>query len=137
MKQIPRIEKYMTPMPHTINPGLALKEAVEMMRQYQIRHLPVQFAGKLMGVLTDRDIKLASSFSHASALKVDDVLTPDPYAVSPHKPLDEVVFEMAEHKYGCAIVQQENGKVVGIFTTTDGMRVLGEILQDNFKPGQK
>jgi CBS domain-containing protein len=41
---------------------------------------------------------------------------------------------MAEHKYGCVVVRQENGKVVGIFTATDGMRTLGEILQTRFKP---
>ena len=134
MKQMPKIEKFMTPMPHTINPGMPLKEAMEMMREHRIRHLPVLFAGKLMGVITDRDIKLASSFGQASALKVDDVLTPDPYAVPPQKSLNEVVFEMAEHKYGCAIVKQENGKVVGIFTATDGLRVLGETLTNSFKP---
>lgn len=133
MKQMPKIEKFMTPMPHTINPGVPLKTALEMMREHRIRHLPVLFAGKLMGVITDRDIKLASSFSQASTLKVDDVLTPDPYAVRPQASLDEVVLEMAEHKYGCAIIQQENGKVVGIFTATDGMRVLGEVLRNNFK----
>ena len=134
MKQMPKIEKYMTPMPHTINPGMPLKAALEMMREHRIRHLPVLFAGKLMGVLTDRDIKLASSFKQANVLTVDDVLTPDPYAVPPQTALDQVVLEMAEHKYGCAIVQQENGKVVGIFTTNDGMRVLGQVLQSGFKP---
>ena len=136
MKQMPKIEKFMTPMPYTINPDIPLKEAIEMMRQHRIRHLPVLFAGKLMGVITDRDIKLASSFSQATTLKVDDVLTPDPYSVTPQASLDQVVFEMAEHKYGCAIVQQENGKVVGIFTATDGLRVLGEVLTNNFKPAQ-
>ena len=40
---------------------------------------------------------------------------------------------MAEHKYGCAIVRQKNGKVVGIFTLTDGMRVLSDTLKANYK----
>ena len=46
--------------------------------------------------------------------------------------MDQVAHEMAEHKYGCAIVRQENGKLVGIFTETDGMRVLAELLRANF-----
>lgn len=134
MKQMPMIEKYMTAMPHTINSSMPIKTAMQMMRENRIRHLPVQDGGKLVGILTDRDIKLASSFEGAAELTVDDVMSPDPYKISPKSPLDQVVFEMAEHKYGCAVIQQENGKVVGIFTATDGLRVLGEILKGNFKP---
>ena len=136
MKQMPMIEKYMTAMPHTINSTMTIKTAVEMMRDNHCRHLPVQHDGKLVGVLTDRDIKLASSFENAGELTVRDMMTPEPYKTTPQASLDDVVFEMAEHKYGCAVVQQENGKVVGIFTATDGLRVLGEILQNNFKPIQ-
>ena len=134
MKQMPMIEKYMTAMPHTINPEMPVKTATQMMRQNGIRHLPVQKAGKLVGVLSDRDIKLANTYRGPSELTVDDVMTSNPYASTPEAPLDRVVFEMAEHKYGCAVIQQENGKVVGIFTATDGLRVLGEILQNHFKP---
>ena len=123
----------MTVMPHTINYTVPINTAFEMMREHRIRHLPVQNAGNLVGILTDRDIKLASSFSGAAELKVEDVMTPDPYVVKPHTALDQAVLEMAEHKFGCAVIQQENGKVVGIFTATDGLRVLGGILQENYK----
>ena len=133
MKQMPRIEKYMTPMPHTIGSYIPIKAALNMMRENRIRHLPVENAGKLVGVLSDRDIKLASSFNHSEEFKVDDVMTPEPYTVNPKTPLDQVVFEMAEHKYGCAVIRQENGKVVGIFTATDALRVLGETLEKNYK----
>ena len=60
-------------------------------------------------------------------------MTPDPFTVSPQAPLDGVVSEMAEHKYGCAIIVQENGKIVGIFTAVDGLRALSEILQQNYR----
>jgi acetoin utilization protein AcuB len=136
MKQMPMIEKYMTAMPHTINPIMPVKTAIQMMHENNIRHLPVQNGGKLVGVLTDRDIKLASTFQGAEDLTVNDVMTPAPYTTTPQASLDQVVFEMAEHKYGCAVVQQANGKVVGIFTATDGLRVLGEVLQGQFKPIQ-
>ena len=134
MKQMPRIEKVMTPMPHTIGSYITLKDAMNLMREHRIRHLPVQVAGKLVGVVTDRDIKLASAFQHSEDFKVEDVMSPEPFTVMPQTPLDEAVMEMAEHKYGCAVVQQENGKVVGIFTATDGLRVLGEVLHTNYRP---
>ncbi len=133
MKQIPKIEKYMTAMPQTIGKDIPIERAFDLMRTHRIRHLPVQEAGKLVGVLTDRDIKLASSFANSTSMCVEDVMTPEPYTVKPQTPIDTVVMEMAEHKYGCAIVVQENGKVVGIFTAVDGLRVLSEILQQNYR----
>ncbi len=122
-------------MPHTIGKDISIKSALAMMRDHQIRHIPVQDGGKLMGVLTDRDLKLATSFANGEELTAEDVMTPDPYTVAPETPMDKVVLEMAEHKYGCAIVQQGNAKVVGIFTTVDVLRVLGEVLETFYKNG--
>ena len=131
---MPVIEKFMTTLPHTISKDAPLKDALSIMREHHIRHLPVEVDGALIGVLTDRDIKLASSFNHDGQFRVEEVMTPSPYTVAPGTPVDEVVVNMAEHKYGCAIVRQGNGKIVGIFTATDGLRVLGEVLKGNFKP---
>jgi len=122
------IRDYMTANPHTIGKGIPIKKALEMMREYRIRHLPVQDAGKLVGILTDRDLKLASSFEGAWDFRSEDIMTPDAYAVSPDAPLSKVVEEMAEHKYGSVIVQEPQGKVVGIFTSVDALKVLSELL---------
>ncbi len=128
MKSVPSIEKYMTPVPHTINPKMPLKKAIEMMRENHIRHVPVLEAGKVIGILSDRDVQWASTFNEQKETLVEEVMTPDPYTVRPYTLLDEVVFHMAEHRYGCAVISQINGKVLGIFTATDGLRLLGEIL---------
>lgn len=133
MKQMPQIQKVMTAMPHTIGKDIPLKTALNLMREHRIRHLPVQDGGKLVGILTDRDVKLASSFTDAENLRVSEIMSSDPYTASPEAPLDLVVLEMAERKYGCAIIQQRNGKVVGIFTAVDGLRVLGETLGSFYK----
>mgnify|MGYP001573803317 CR=1 FL=1 len=132
-KTMPKISKFMTASPHTIGNDIPLKKALEVMRTNGIRHLPVQAGGHLVGMITDRDIKLASSFQGAAELKVDDVMSPDPYTVSPDAALDQVVEVMAERKYGSAVVYQENGKVVGIFTAVDGLRVLADILRRNYR----
>jgi acetoin utilization protein AcuB len=133
MKQMPKIEKYMTPMPQTINADLPLKRAIQMMTDHGFRHLPVQVGGKLVGILTDRDVKLASIFTQAETLKVEDVMSLEVYAVPPGTALNHVVETMAERKYGCAVVQQENDKVVGIFTAVDGLRTFAELLENNYK----
>jgi acetoin utilization protein AcuB len=129
MSKTTSVEKFMTPLPHTINSSMTLQTAREMMRRFGVRHLPVQEAGHLVGVVTDRDLKLASSFDSREALHVDDVMTPEPYAVPPGMSLGDVVEEMAEHKYGCAVIQNDKGGVVGIFTATDGLRALGDRLK--------
>ena len=133
-KSMPLIGKVMTPMPHPIGHDIPIKKAMELMREFRIRHLPVLDASRLVGVITDRDIKLASSFQGLGELRVDDVMTPDPYTVNPEAPLDVVVTKMAEHKYGCAIIVQDNGKVVGILTENDGLRLLADTLRQNYNP---
>jgi len=129
-KSIPKIQKYMTPHPHTIGKEQKLSIAHEFMSKHQIRHLPVLDGGKLVGILTDRDLRLVESFKDVDPkkLNVEDAMTQTSYTVSPDAPLNEVAAEMAEHKYGSAVVMQSN-QVVGIFTTVDAMRALSELLE--------
>ncbi len=133
MKELPKIEKFMTAMPHTVNAGVSIKTAHNLMRKYGIRHLPVQTGGNLVGVITDRDLKLSASFEGAEKMMVDDAMTGDPYTVAVGTPLDDVLGEMVAHKYGCAVVVQDNGKVVGIFTAIDGLSALSGLLNARYK----
>jgi acetoin utilization protein AcuB len=129
-KPVPTILKYMTPMPHSIGAEQPLTMAHTMMRANTIRHLPVVAGGRLVGILTDRDLHLIETLRDVDPKKVsvEDAMSQTPYAVSPEAPLDEVTAEMAEHKYGCAIIMQ-NDKVVGVFTTVDACRALSELLR--------
>lgn len=130
MKAMPLVDKFMTTSPHTIGVDQPLSHAHEVMHKFKIRHLPVLKAGKLVGVLTDRDLHLVETLKDVDPDKVavEDAMTPNPYSVSPHAPLDEVASEMAEHKLGCAVVL-DNNHVVGVLTTVDLARVLVEILR--------
>lgn len=133
-KPIPTIQKYMTTVPHSVGDDQTLAHASSVMKEYGIRHLPVLHGGKLLGILTDRDIKLIESLGGADSagLAVAEAMTEEPYTVEPDAPLDEVVAEMAEKKYGSAVVLQ-NHKVVGIFTTVDACRALSELLRTRLK----
>jgi acetoin utilization protein AcuB len=128
-KPIPPIQKYMSTTPHSIGSDQTIAKASSMMTQYAIRHLPVLHGGQLLGIITDRDIKLIESLRDVdpSKLLVEDAMTEQPYTVSPETPLDEVVRTMAEKKYGSAVVLQ-NLKVVGIFTTVDACQALADLL---------
>lgn len=128
MKPIPTIQKVMTILPHTIGHDMPIAVASELMTQYGIRHLPVLKGGVLVGIISDRDLRFANQHANESAIRVEDVMLPDPYTVPPEAQLDRVVSEMAEHKYGSAIVVRDNGKVIGIFTAIDALRVLAKML---------
>jgi acetoin utilization protein AcuB len=129
-KPIPTIQKYMTTTPHTIGSDQTIAKAAAIMSEHRIRHLPVLRGGQLLGVLSDRDVKLIEGFRDVDATKtrVDEAMTDQPYTVAPETPLDEVVATMAEKKFGSAVVVQ-NHKVVGIFTTVDACQALSELLQ--------
>jgi acetoin utilization protein AcuB len=134
MKSIPTVQKFMTYTPKSIGFDQTLSQASEFMRKLHLRHLPVLKGGELVGILTDRDIKLAMSFKDvdSNTMTVEEALTPDPYFTSPTAPLNEVVANMAEHKYGCALVI-DHGKLVGIFTETDAYKALAELLETRLK----
>ena len=124
------IRDSMTRSVHTIGASLTLADAAKMMRKHKIRHLPVLEGGALVGLLSDRDVQVISSISDLdpSCILIEDAMTQAPWTVSPTTPLLEVAMHMAEQKLGSAVVM-ENDKVVGVFTTTDGMRVLAELLR--------
>lgn len=128
-KAIPTIQKYMTTSPHSIGIEQPIAHAHKLMSEHRIRHLPVLAGGKLVGMVTARDLALIESFDEIDphTTNVEDAMSGNVYSVSPDAGLDEVVMEMAEKKYGSAVVLQ-NGHVVGMFTTVDVCRALGELL---------
>lgn len=128
-KAIPTIQKWMSTSPFAVERTETLEAAHKIMRKEGLRHLPVLEGGKLAGIVTERDLHLIETLKDVDpkVVKVEDAMTSHPYFVSPDAKIDEVVNEMAEHKYGAAVVMQ-NEKVVGVFTTIDAMRAFNELL---------
>ncbi|MBX7194345.1 MAG: CBS domain-containing protein [Sandaracinaceae bacterium] len=124
----------MTTAPHSIGTEQTLAHAHEVLRSHHIRHLPVLQGGKLVGMLTQRDLALVETLKDVdpNSVKVEDAMSGEVYTVSPDAPLDEVVQEMAEKKYGSAVVVS-NHKVVGIFTTVDVCSALADLLHSRLK----
>lgn len=125
----PTIQEHMTPGPHTIGRQQPLTAARKLMREHAIRHLPVLDGGELVGIVSDRDIALIETLRDVDPefVKVSEAMTSEVFAVKPDASLEEVAATMAERKYGAAVVV-DRGKVVGVFTTVDGLRTLASVL---------
>jgi acetoin utilization protein AcuB len=134
MKRNPQVIAFMTPFPHSIDVDAPLEDAHKLMREHRFRHLPVMSGGEIVGVLTDRDIKLVLGPDFGSPdereLRVRDAYVERPCVVPASTPVAKVARVMAQNRIGSAIVTK-HGKLVGIFTVTDACRALAEIIGDH------
>jgi len=99
------------------------------MYENSIRHLPIVEGGKLIGVISDRDIKLAFAVDgdKAKTRLTGDSCTSDPYSADVSEHLRTVAFTMSQRTIGCCVVT-ERDQVVGILTATDACRVLSQLV---------
>jgi acetoin utilization protein AcuB len=134
-KAIPKISKYMTQSPCWIDAKASVIEAMDLMQKEKVRHLPVTRDSKIIGMLSERDLKtlfsLVGSNVNPNKILAEDACTDQPYTTKPDALLNEVVTQMANKKYGSAVVLDE-GKLVGIFTAVDACVALSDICEKRF-----
>ena len=128
MKEL-TIADRMTRTPHVIGVEQSITAAHHLMRSNGIRHLPVLHGGKLVGVVSQRDLHFVETLRDVNPdeLPVEEAMSQDVYAVPPKTLLREVVNEMAERKLGSVVVV-EGQKIVGVFTTIDALDTLAGVL---------
>lgn len=128
---MPPMSRYMTRQPWTIRTDATMSQAHELMRAHAIRHLPVLDGGKLVGIVSERDLHLIETLpgSDPAKVSVEEAMVSDVYVVGPDDPVDVVVDHMAERKQGSAVVVDRRGAVEGIFTTVDALQVLADVLR--------
>jgi acetoin utilization protein AcuB len=129
------IHRFMTPTPHTISTRQTLAEAHQAMRERGVRHLPVVVDGKLVGVVSQRDLYLLETLRGVEVGRelVEEAMSDEPFVVGPDAPLEEVAEAMATSKHGSALVV-EGDTLVGIFTSTDALRALVTLLRRGVTP---
>lgn len=137
------VEEIMNEEPYTLAPTNTVLEALKLMRDKKVRHLPVIDKERhVLGVITERDIKevLPSSLqdepnSPVFQAKVEEIMVKDPLVGHPLDFVEEVALTFYESKVGCLpIVSGE--KLVGIVTTTDLLYTYIE-LTGATEPGSK
>ena len=121
----------MTRGPWVVDDDAPLRQARHLMVDREIHHLPVVQRGRLVGVLSDRDLKRALDpdlgLPPEDELFVRDVCVFDAYTVPPEEPLERVLREMAARHIGSVLVTDGAG-LVGILTASDACRLFADFL---------
>jgi acetoin utilization protein AcuB len=135
------IDKSMTKNVVAVGPEMSIVAAREIMVKNGIRHLPVVVEDdKLVGIVTDRDIRTAmpsavlfdaehaAQLEQLAGIKVQDIMTSGPVTVSPTQTLEDALLMMEMHKVGAFPVVDEEGRLKGIISVRDLMRAFVSVL---------
>ena len=127
------VSHYMTRGTHAIGRGEPMAAAHGLMNDLRVRHLAVvDERGELVGIVSQRDLHFLETLKDVDPrqVTVEEAMTQPVYTVPARATLRRVAGEMAERKLGSAIIVDERGGIEGIFTTTDALRALAELLSE-------
>lgn len=137
LKRMPIVGAVMTSFPYFVEADDPVSKLEKLMDDHGIRHLPVQEKGKVVGVVSERDLHHLVSRRATPELKLKflarDIMVSDPYIAKFNTPLNEVVSQMAQRHIGSVVVVRR-GKLAGILSSIDVCRILAEYLEDQFAP---
>jgi acetoin utilization protein AcuB len=113
--------------PITVRPHETARHAYQLMRDNRFRHLPVVEDGRLVGILSDRDLRPVLLSPGLARARVRELMSEDLTTVGPETPIEEAASLLVVKKIGCLPVVAQ-GRLVGIVTETDLLAVLVELL---------
>lgn len=124
-----KVDAFTTPSPVVVKGEDSIAKVIVEMEKYGIRHLPVvDDKNMAIGVITDRDVATVKAFAYNEDIKAADLMSEQPYSVVEGSTLVEAAYLMSEKKIGSLIVNDEHGCISGIFTSTDALNALIEVL---------
>lgn len=122
-----KVEEFTSPYVISVSSKDTLDTALNLLQENGIRHLPVIDDGEVKGMISERDILTHMGKVWDRILHVEDIMNTDILSVNSNDNLGDVAFQLSSEKKGSALVLDEEGKVYGIFTTTDALNALVEI----------
>ncbi len=119
----------------TVDENASMMKATQIMKEHKIRRIPVVRRGKVVGIITDRDLKEAAPskatsldvhelYYLLSEIKVKDIMTPNPITIREDDTVERAAVIMLENRISGLPVVNDEGYVVGIITQTDVFKVL-------------
>ena len=138
-----QVHAILTPDPYSLPPEAGLDEAMNLMDQHDIRHVPVVAGGRLVGVVSNRDLLEATGWKKNGVWRscgpdaprrLGEIMQASPVTLDPHDSVVAAAIEMSLRRIGCLPVV-ENGRLIGIVTETDLMRAFVEVCGKYEVPG--
>jgi acetoin utilization protein AcuB len=120
----------------TVGPDTSLPEAFALLQLHSIRHLPVVEGDRLLGLVSDRNLRLKMVPSHGRGGHsyrfprggtVREVMVQDPLTVTPHHPVEDAAILLHDYKVGCLPVV-EGDKLVGVITVVDILEIFVDLM---------
>ncbi len=112
----------------TIDKETTIQDAVSLMKKHSIRHLPVLEGKRLVGLVTDGDMRQIFVASLIEELAIDDVMIKDPITVTVDTEIEEAAKIIYYNKIGALPVTDEGNEVLGIITVADIMAAFIELM---------
>lgn len=124
-----KVEEYTSSSPITIDLNASLTEAIHLMKKNTIRHLPVVELGKIVGIVSERDLMANFGKPWSEHLRIKEIMQTDVLYAYVNDSLGDVAFRLSRDKKGSAIILDEDDTFYGIFTTTDALNALVEMIR--------
>lgn len=129
------VKEWMAKDPVVVDENTSIMKATQLMKEHRIRRVPVLKNGKLVGIVSDRDIKEAAPskatsldvhelYYLLSEIKIKDIMTPDPLVLVETDSVERAAVIMLENKISGLPVINDQREVVGIITQTDILKVM-------------
>ncbi|MCA9918395.1 MAG: CBS domain-containing protein [Anaerolineales bacterium] len=139
------VNDLMTVIPSSVTPETPMRTVIGVMKTEGCRQLPVMENGKLVGIITDRDVRLVMNSPvvlHGrwqdeellDTVTAESCMTPNPITVTPNTPAYRAAEMLGIYKFG-GLPVMENDTVVGIITVTDFLEYAARTLAEDVVPG--
>ncbi len=126
------VKDFMTPNPVTVAPEKSAEETLELMKNLNFRQCPVVEDGKLVGIVTDRDLR--TSLAGGSGAAVGDIMAKDPVTILDYASVEGAAEIIRRGKFNALPVVTNKGELVGILSVTDLLDALLKMLGFHEKP---
>lgn len=123
------VDDYTSFDPITVTVEASLDQLIHIFETNQIRHLPVVKAKRPVGIISDRDVRAFKLLRAGRLLTANELMVPDSVCCEMGTPLEEVAMTMSEKKIGSVLVTNDEGELQGIFTSTNRLNALIELIR--------
>ncbi len=123
-----KVEEWMVKNPIVVTRDQKIQDCINLMREHSIRHLPVVEKKKLIGLVTESDLREVFLATLIEDVTIEGVMISDPMTVTPDTEIEDAAKLIYYHKIGGLPVVDEYGQVVGILTVADLVEAFIELM---------